>query len=227
MTASREGKPWFERSTRRWWYWRKTSTLQGSARSEWTAQYLLTSLPPSQSPPERSVGPMATCGYGFLDACDGKPQCIVQVLRVWRSHCYSEGAGDRLLHAFRHARQHVRRRDGGQGGNESGGPPKPGNAVQAIDGMAWQVRMCIIEANLAALSGQPKREFKPARMHQPTGKRGSRQRNDLLETPRHQWEHAIKRRWSRREIYRCARCGRAGNPKTGNLSPRLCNGNRL
>ena len=37
----------------------------------------------------------------------------------------SEGAGNRSLHAVRRARQHVRRRDGGQDVNESGGPPKP------------------------------------------------------------------------------------------------------
>ena len=41
--------------------------------------------------------------------------------------------------------------------------PSQANAGQAIDGMAWQVRMRIIEANLAAFSGQPNREFLPPR----------------------------------------------------------------
>ena len=37
------------------------------------------------------------------------------------------------------------------------------NAVQAIDGTACQVRMRIVEANLAAVSAQPKREFSQSR----------------------------------------------------------------
>ena len=38
----------------------------------------------------------------------------------------SEGTGNRLLYAFRHAGQHVCGRDGWQGGKESGGRLKPG-----------------------------------------------------------------------------------------------------
>ena len=32
----------------------------------------------------------------------------------------------------------------------------------------------------------------------------------------------IKRRWSRREIYRCARCGRAGGLQSWKLEPTTC-----
>ena len=41
--------------------------------------------------------------------------------------------------------------------------PNQANAVQAIDGMAWQFRKRIIDAKLAAFSAQPKREFLPPR----------------------------------------------------------------
>ena len=36
-------------------------------------------------------------------------------------------------------------------------------AVQAVDGMEWQVRMCLFEANLAGITDPPKREFLPLR----------------------------------------------------------------
>ena len=52
-------------------------------------------------------------------------------------------------------------------------------------GMAWQVRMRIIEAYLAAITDQPKREFLPHRTPV-TGKRDSRV------------EHVIKGNWGRR-----------------------------
>ena len=39
--------------------------------------------------------------------------------------------------------------------------PGQAGAIQAVDGMAWQVRMHIIEANLAAITDQPMREFLP------------------------------------------------------------------
>ena len=45
--------------------------------------------------------------------------------------------------------------------------PSQANAVQAINGMAWQVGMRVIEANLAPFSGQPKREFLPWRHTSP------------------------------------------------------------
>ena len=40
--------------------------------------------------------------------------------------------------------------------------------------------------------------------------------NELLEILT-SMEHVIKRRWSRREIHRCARRGRAGSLKVGSL----------
>ena len=52
--------------------------------------------------------------------------------------------------------------------------PCQANAVQAIDCMAWQVRMRIIEANLAAFSAQPKREFLPLRTPDHRKKRDSK-----------------------------------------------------
>ena len=86
--------------------------------------------------------------------------------------------------------------------------PSQANAGTAIDGMAWEIRMRIIEANLGAFSGQPKREFLPpcTPSHRKTRQQ---KRNELLETSA-SMEQLIKRRWSRCESYRCARCGRAG-----------------
>ena len=59
--------------------------------------------------------------------------------------------------------------------------PSQANAGKAIDGMAWQIRMRIIEANLAAFLGQPKREFLPPRT--PSHRKTKHQkRHELLET---------------------------------------------
>ena len=52
----------------------------------------------------------------------------------------------------------------------------------------------MIETNLAAISGQPKREFLSPRTP------AQQKRNELLETSA-SVKHVIKRRWGRREIY--------------------------
>ena len=95
----------------------------------------------------------------FLHARDGKPQCSVLVTRVWRSHLtakeleidcstlldmegntFADEMANRLA-----TRAEVFRSQAA--------------AVQATDGMACQVNMRIIEANLAAFSAQHRREF--------------------------------------------------------------------
>ena len=91
--------------------------------------------------------------------------------------------------------------------------PSQANAVQAIDGMNWQVRMRIIEANLVAISGQPNREFLPPH---------TAAQRKTMQQKRASMEHAINRRWTKREIYRCARCGRAGSLQNWNLEPTTC-----
>ena len=85
--------------------------------------------------------------------------------------------------------------------------PSQANAVKAIEGMAWQVRMRIIEAKLAAFSGQPKREFLPPVLR--VTETRQQKRIELLGTLT-SMGHLISRRWCRREICHCARCGRAG-----------------
>ena len=55
-------------------------STQGSTRS---AQYLLTSI---AQPARAKRGANGDMWLRFFDACDNKPQCIVRVTRVWRSH---------------------------------------------------------------------------------------------------------------------------------------------
>ena len=51
---------------------------------------------------------------------------------------------------------------------------------------------------------------------------GSQHSNDTLAS----MEHAIKRRWTKREIYRCAKCGRAGSLPNWKLEPTTCTATR-
>ena len=71
--------------------------------------------------------------------------------------------------------------------------PSRANAVHAIGGVAWQVRLRIIEANLAAFSGQPKCEFLPSRT--PAHRKMKQQkRHGLLEGRRNPGTQCIQSR---------------------------------
>ena len=179
----------------------EASMLQVCSRSEWTPS--TSSLPP-ESLPDRNKGSMATCGDDSSMPADSKPQRIIQVTRVRRSLTAKElEIGYLTLFDVR----------GNTFADEMAGRaakivevlPILANAVQAIDGVPWQNRMRIIEAHLAAFSGQPQREFLPPRtpVHRKTRQQ---QRNELLETQA-SVQHAIIILCGRREIDRCAICG--------------------
>ena len=174
-------------------------------------QYLFASI---AKPARAKRGTNGDLWLRFSDACDTKPQCIVRVTRVWRSQLTAKELeiGCSTLFDMRGNTFANEMEDRAAARVEV--LPSQANAVQAIDGIAWQVRMRIIEANLAAFFGHPMREFLPPRTpaHRKTGQQ---KRNELLETLA-SMGHAIRRRWSRREFYRCARCG--CNPGTGGRS---------
>ena len=123
------------------------------SRSEWAPSISSTSI----ARPARNGGMNGDLWRRFFDACDGEPNLqhsghtcggATSQRRRWKSAArrYSTcGAG----------RQRERRSSRGQA--------RPAQ-VQTMDGMAWQVRMRIIEANLAASSGQSMREFLPPRL---------------------------------------------------------------
>ena len=168
------------------------------------AQYLLTSI---AKPARAKRG--ATCSYGFSTRA-------ITSLSVL---CGSRVSGE--VRSLRRNQKSVAPHSltCEQGRHDCGGPFKPGKCCQkAIDGVAWQVRLRIVEANLAAISGQPKREFLPP-LTPSYRKTRQEKRNELLETIA-SMGHLIRRRWDRREIYRCARCGRAGCLQRGGLSSR-------
>ena len=165
------------------------------------AQYLLTS---TGKPARSKQGIDGDLWRRFFHACDSKPQRIIQVTRVRRSLTAKElEIGCLTLFDVR----------GNTFADEMAGRaakivevlPILANAVQAIDGVPWQNRMRIIEAHLAAFSGQPQREFLPPRtpVHRKTRQQ---QRNELLETQA-SVQHAIIILCGRREIDRCAICG--------------------
>ena len=91
-----------------------------------------------------------------------EPQCSILVTREWRWHLTAKELRNWLLHVFRTAGPRVCGRDGEQA-KSAEVLPSQAAAAQTIDVMAWQVRMRIFEANLAAFSAQPKCEFSPPR----------------------------------------------------------------
>ena len=140
-------------------------------RAEVDAQYFLTS---SAKLARAKRGTNGDLWLRFFDACDNKPQCIARVTRVWRSHLTLKelDIGCSTLVDMR----------GNTFADEMAGRaatrvevlPSQANAVQAIDGTAWQVRMRIIEANLAGFSAQPIRAFLPPRAPAPQEKESAK-----------------------------------------------------
>ena len=97
------------------------------------------------------------------DLCDSKPQRVVRVTRRWRSHLTAKELDIGCSTRFDMRDNTFADEMAGRAATRVEVPPSQANAVQAIDGVVWQVRMRIIEANLAAFSAQPKREFLPPR----------------------------------------------------------------
>ena len=159
-----------------------------------------TSSLPKQSRSEGSVETMVTCGYGISMRATASQRVL------FGSHVYGGATSQRRSW-------------------ESGDPRSltceaTRSQKRGGNGMTWQVRTRVIEANLAAFSAQPKREFLPPRA---PGHRKTRQQkiNELLETLA-SMEHAVKSRSSKREICRCARCSRAGSLQSWKLEPTTC-----
>ena len=98
--------------------------------------------------------------------------------------------------------------------------PGQAGAIQAVDGMAWQVRMRIIEANLATITDQPRREFLPPRT--PSHRKTRQQRKSELLSAIVAIEHVIKRRLGRRNYYHCEKCGKGGRLSKWKLAPTSC-----
>ena len=71
-------------------------------------------------------------------------------------------------------------------------------AIQAVDGMAWQVRTRIIEANLAAIIVQPKREFLPPRT--PSHRKTRQERKSELLSAIAAIGHDIKRKCGQTQL---------------------------
>ena len=163
------------------------------------AQFLLTSI---ARPARAKRGINGDLWRRFFDACDIRPQRITRVTLVRSSHLTAKGLelGCSTLFDMR----------GSTIANEMAEVLAfQANAVQAVDGMVWQVRMRIIEAKRWRSRGQHKHEFIPSAR---TGPQETRQqkRNEMLETLASAG-YAIKRRWSTGESNWCARCGRDGS----------------
>ena len=120
---------------------------------------------------------MAT-GYG-ISMRDSTPQCIVRVTRVWRSHLTAKELEIGCSTLLDMRGNTIADEMADRAATRVEVIPSQANAVQAIDGMAWQVRMRIIEPNLAASLPSPS-VSSYHRAHQHTGKRGSRTETSCL-----------------------------------------------
>ena len=124
------------------------------------AQYLLTSM---ASPTRAKRGNNGDMWTRFFRARKQKPQCILRVARVWRGHITARELAIGCATIF-DMRGTFADEMAGRAAARVEVLPGQAGAIQAVDGMAWQVRMGIIEANLAAFTDQPKREFMPPRV---------------------------------------------------------------
>ena len=86
--------------------------------------------------------------------------------------------------------------------------------------MAWQIRMHIIEANLAAITDQPKGEFLPPRT--PSHRKTRQQRNSELLSASAATEHVIRKKWGRRNYYHFKKCGKGSDLSKWKLAPTSC-----
>ena len=110
---------------------------------------------PLECQPEAKRGTYGDLWLRFYDACDNKPQCIV------RSHLAAKELDIGCSTLFDMRCNTVADDVAGRAAAIVEVFPSQANAVQASDGVAWQVRMRVIEASLAVFSAQPKREFTP------------------------------------------------------------------
>ena len=124
------------------------------------AQYLLTSM---ASPSRARRGSNGDLWTRFFWAREQKPQCILRVARVWRSHITARGVAIGCAAIFDMRGNTFADEMAGRAAARVDVLPGQAGAIQAVDGMAWKVRMRIIEANLAAITDHPKNEFLPPR----------------------------------------------------------------
>ena len=162
-----------QRSSRRLWNRRKTSTLQGSTRSEWMPS---TSSLPLQSWPERNVEPMNgdLVATVFSMRATTSQNASVRVKRVWRSHLSAKEMEIGCSTLFDMRGNTLADEMAGRAATRAEVLTCQADAVQAMDGMAWHVRMRIIEANFAGLICPGPSVSSYHRVHQATEKRDSR-----------------------------------------------------
>ena len=118
------------------------------------AQYLLTSM---ASPTRARRGSNGDLWTRFFRAREQKPQCILRVARVRRSHITARELAIGCAAIFDMRGNTFADEMAGRAATRVDVLPGQTGAIQAVDGMAWQVRMRIIEANLAAITDQPKK----------------------------------------------------------------------
>ena len=108
------------------------------------AQYLLTSMASPTRAKRGSNGDLCT---RFFRAREQKPQCILRVARVWRSHITARELAICCATIFDMRSNTFADEIAGRAATRVEVLPGQAGAIQAVDGMAWQVRMRIIAAN--------------------------------------------------------------------------------
>ena len=153
-------------------------------------------------------------------AREQKPQCTLRVARVWKSHITAKELAIGCATVFDMRGNTFADEMASRAAKRVEVLPGQAGAVQAIDGMAWQVRMRIVEANLAAITDQPKREFLPQRS--PCHRKRKQQRKADLLSAIAATGHVAKRKWRKRRYCHCEKSGRGGSISKWKLAPTSC-----
>ena len=181
------------------------------------AQYLLTSM---ASPTTAKRGNNGDLWTRFYRAREQKPQCTLRVARFSKSHITARELAIGCATIFDMRGNTFADEMAGRAAARVEVLPGQAGAIQAVDGMAWKVRMRIIEANLAAVTDQPKREFLPPRTPS-HGKTRQQTKSELLSAIA-AMGHVIKRKWGRRNSYHFEKCGKGGSLSKWKLTPTSC-----
>ena len=100
--------------------------------------------------------------------------------------------------------------------------PGHAGAIQAVDGIAWKVRMRIIEANLAAITDQPKLRI-PAAARAESQENQTGEEIGTAECHCGNWGMtSLRRKWGRRNYYHFEKCGNGGSLSKWKLAPTSC-----
>ena len=156
----------------------------------------------------------------FFRAREQKPQCTLRVARVWKSHITAKELAIGCATVFDMRGNMFADEMASRAAKRVEVLPGQAGAVQAIDGMAWQVRMRIVEANLAAITDQPKREFLPQRT--PSHRKTRQRRKADLLSAIAAIGHVVKRKWGRRRYCHCEKCGKGGSISKWKPAPTSC-----